>query len=293
MTATPPVPWPTRSPGQPLPRVRAARFANSSALGGFTSLRGQGFETRLPPHVHSSYVLGVVDEGVLRVTANGVSQVATPGSIIALAPFVVHTEVPLTPGGWSFRYLFLTEAVVRGVLGAPVGGDAALPFRAPVIVDGSLASALGRLDDDLRVDGDSGKIEADMVALLRRVRSHCLAAGKPHLPRERRNIRTVRSLLTERPIRGVTIADLAGAAGLSPWHFSRVFSAEVGLPPYAYYEQVRIAFAHDMIRAGLDLTDVAFRLGYVDQSHLTRQFHRGSFTTPGRLAQLARGLRLR
>ena len=75
---------------------------------------------------------------------------------------------------------------------------------------------------------------------------------------------------------------------MSRFRFAHVFREVFGIAPYAYYEQVRIAFAHQLIHQGLALSAVACRLGFSDQSHMTRQFRRGSFTTPGRLAGMTR-----
>ena len=254
------------------------------------ALAGRGFRTRLPPHVHAAYVLGVVDRGAVRVTVNGLSQVAGPGSVILLEPFVVHTELPEADGAWSFRYLYPTEAVVREALGAANSGGSsrALRFARPVIHDPALAAAIAGVFDRLeRKPGDAREYD-DLVALVRQLREKASVAQEWRPAVDRRNIRAVRDLLTDRPLRSVRLSDLASAAGLSQFHFTRVFKSEIGLPPYAFFEQVRIAHAHDLIHQGHDLSSVAYQLGFSDQSHLTRHFHRGSFTTPGRLAQLTR-----
>ena len=251
------------------------------------ALAGSGFETRLPPHVHSNYVLGVVDEGSVWVTVDGSSYLAVPGSVILIAPFVVHTELP-EAGGWSFRYLYPSEAAVRSALGISGVGRRALDFAYPVLHNPTLAAAIGRMHDPLRHDQNESRESDDFVRLVRLLRDSATRAPVFRPPVDRRNIHAVRDMLSERPIRNVRLSDLASAAGLSQFHFTRVFKAEVGLPPYAYFEQVRIAYAHDLIHQGHDLTSIAYQLGYADQSHLTRHFHRGSFTTPGHLAQLAR-----
>ena len=251
------------------------------------SLAGHGFETRLPPHVHSAYVLGVVDQGSVWVTVDRASYLAVPGSVILLAPFVVHTELP-EAGGWSFRYLYPSEAVVRSALGVHGAGRRALDFAHPVLHNPAIAAAISRVHDVIRHDQPEMRETDDFVRLVRLLRESAARAPVFRPPVDRRNIYAVRDMLTERPIRNVRLADLAGAAGLSQFHFARVFKSEIGLPPYAYFEQVRIAHAHDLIHQGHDLTAVAYELGYADQSHLTRHFHRGSFTTPGQLAQLAR-----
>jgi len=255
------------------------------------ALAGSRFETRLPPHVHSAYVLGVVDHGSVWVTVDGKSYLAVPGSVILIAPFVVHTELP-EAGGWSFRYLYPSEAVVQSALGIGSVVRPALDFAHPVLHHPAIAAAIARVHDRLRDDRNDARECDEFVRLVRLLRDSATRA-RLRPPAERCNIHAVRDLLTERPIRNVRLSDLARAAGLSQFHFTRVFKAEVGLPPYAYFEQVRIAHAHDLIHQGHDLTSVAYQLGYADQSHLTRHFHRGSFTTPGQLAQLTRGAETR
>jgi AraC-like DNA-binding protein len=272
-------------------KVGDARFARSGAFGGFMSLDGSSFETHLPPHVHSSYVIGVVEDGAVRVTTNGQSHVATAGMVVAIAPFAVHTELPIANGGWSFRYLYPSETVVRAALGVPVvGGPPALAFVRPVIDDPALADAVRALQQRIANGDRVAAAEELLVSTLRRVRErHGRGVRSSRAVRgSRATIREIRDFICERPQRGVTLSHLAEAARLSEFHFTRLFRAEVGLPPYTYYEQVRVAFAHELIQRGRDLPSVAFELGYADQSHLTRHFHRGSFTTPGRLAALSR-----
>jgi AraC-like DNA-binding protein len=255
------------------------------------ALEGSSFETHLPPHVHSSYVLGTVEAGALHVTTHGQSYVATAGMVVALAPFAVHTEIPVASGGWSFRYLYPSESVVRAALGASnVGEVPPLAFARPVIDDPALAAAIRRLHHEIADGGSSCAAEDLLATALRRTRDrHCRnIRGVRSMRGSRGTIREIRDFITRRPQRGVTLADLAATARLSEFHFTRLFRAEVGLPPYTYYEQVRVAFAHELIQRGRDLPSVAFELGYADQSHLTRHFHRGSFTTPGRLAALSR-----
>ena len=61
--------------------------------------------------------------------------------------------------------------------------------------------------------------------------------------------------------------------------------AEVGLPPHAYLDSVRIRQAERLIRAGRPLAGVAAEVGFSSQSHLTRQFKRLVGVTPGQYAR--------
>ncbi|MYV98309.1 DJ-1/PfpI family protein [Streptomyces sp. SID3343] len=72
-----------------------------------------------------------------------------------------------------------------------------------------------------------------------------------------------------------TIADLAGCAGLSPRHFQRRFTAELGVGPAAYVERVRVEAASRALAEGGDPVEaIARRCGFGTGETLRRTFHR-------------------
>ncbi|WP_433158595.1 GlxA family transcriptional regulator [Kribbella sp. CA-247076] len=71
------------------------------------------------------------------------------------------------------------------------------------------------------------------------------------------------------------LADLATLAGLSPRHLQRRFTQEVGLPPAAYVERVRVEAAQRALADGNDTLDsIARRNGFGTAETLRRAFHR-------------------
>lgn len=98
---------------------------------------------------------------------------------------------------------------------------------------------------------------------------------------EREAVKLVRQYLEENYTQNVSLDEMAALANLSPYYLIRVFRSEVGLPPHAYLEQVRIHRARQFLRTGAPLADVAFNTGFVDQSHFTRHFKKLVGITPG------------
>lgn len=81
----------------------------------------------------------------------------------------------------------------------------------------------------------------------------------------------------------VTLAALAGAANLSPYHFARAFRRTTGLSPLEYVATRRIARARELLaRTDMPVAGVALAVGFASQSAFATAFRRHTGTTPKR-----------
>jgi AraC family transcriptional regulator len=82
----------------------------------------------------------------------------------------------------------------------------------------------------------------------------------------------------------LTLAGLAGAAGLSAYHFTRQFGARFGVSPMAYVRGRRLAAAAERLCAKrpTPLVELAFDCGFDSQEGFTRAFKRAFGMPPGR-----------
>src|SRR5262249_13505906 len=87
--------------------------------------------------------------------------------------------------------------------------------------------------------------------------------------------------------RDIHLNELAGAAGLSSFHFARLFKASTGSSPHQYILQRRLERAKELLRdPQISLSEVSLRAGFADQSHLTNVFRRFVGLTPARFREL-------
>jgi len=85
----------------------------------------------------------------------------------------------------------------------------------------------------------------------------------------------------------ITLAQLAGVAALSMFHFSRTFTRAMGVSPHRYVSRMRLENAMAEIAAGkLSLAEIAFNAGFSSQASFTRAFCRVSGLTPGKYRAL-------
>ena len=74
---------------------------------------------------------------------------------------------------------------------------------------------------------------------------------------------------------------LAREAGLGRYQLIRAFRTATGLTPHAYVLNARINRGRQLLGEGLALAEVAYRLGFADQSHFQRVFKAHVGVTPG------------
>jgi AraC family transcriptional regulator len=82
----------------------------------------------------------------------------------------------------------------------------------------------------------------------------------------------------------LSVASLADAAGLSPWHFSRAFTARLGESVMGYVRGRRLEAAAFRLAAANppSLIDLAFDCGFESQEAFTRAFRRRFGQPPGK-----------
>jgi AraC family transcriptional regulator len=80
-----------------------------------------------------------------------------------------------------------------------------------------------------------------------------------------------------------TLTDLARDAGMSPFHFARVFRELTGVPPHRYLIRRRLAAAAEHLRDGAPVTDTCFAVGFRSLSHFIHAFRRTYGVPPSRI----------
>jgi AraC-like DNA-binding protein len=96
-------------------------------------------------------------------------------------------------------------------------------------------------------------------------------------------LRRVRDYIDAHLHQSIDLESLARTAGLSAYHFARVFKHSEGLTPHAFVLERRLAKARDLLgQADLSLAEIASVVGFADQSHFTRRFREVVGTSPGR-----------
>jgi AraC-like DNA-binding protein len=92
--------------------------------------------------------------------------------------------------------------------------------------------------------------------------------------------------------REIDLDAAASQAGISPFHFLRLFANVLGVTPHQYLVRSRLRRAAQLLAdEDISITDVAYDVGFGDLSNFVRTFHRAAGVSPTSFRAAARGNR--
>ncbi len=153
-----------------------------------------------------------------------------------------------------------------------------------------IIGTLSALRRELLIGAPGGRLYAEslsnvlVVQLIRHLSTAGVANRQPcgnegRLARS--TLQTVQEYIHAHLDQNIALSDLAAVANLSEFHFARLFKLTTGLPPYRFVIHQRVERAKLLILEGrLSLAQIAFDVGFSDQSQLSRHFKKIVGVTP-------------
>jgi AraC-like DNA-binding protein len=240
------------------------------------------------PEAHAKHALAFVRTGSFTCHARGESYELVAGSVMVGRPgdeyMCSHEHHQCGDECLAFHFPpEFVEALGHDDTAWRAGGIAPLP---ELMVLGELAQAAADGRHDIGVDEVGLLFAARYVELVSgRVRKPTKAAARDR----RRAVDTAR-WMESHSHEAVDLDAAASEAGLSPFHFLRLFAGVLGVTPHQYLVRSRLRRAARLLAdADRPVTDIAYEVGFGDLSNFVRTFHRAAGVSPGQFRRAAKG----
>lgn len=225
---------------------------------------------RIGTGVKDNYAVARIEHGNLEWWGRGKTWRSAPGSVLVKEPGDVHRDV-------SHAGTTVFTAVVLPMPEVQRFTETGRVFTSPHFeAEDARAASFHRLHDAINAGADRLTLE---VAVTEAITSWGKLSSS--LSHHTRPVRRATEYLRERLADRFTLDDVAAYAALDKFHLCRAFRSQVGLPPHTYLTHLRVQRARELLRSGLRASELAPRVGFYDQSQLTRHFKRIVGVTPG------------
>ena len=238
---------------------------------------------------HSSHSIAYVRKGSFGCTKRGQSFELVAGSILVGHPGDEYTCTHDHVCGDECLSFFLAPELVEAIGDRTeiwqIGSAPPLP---ELMVLGELAQAAAEGRSDIGLDEVGQAFASRFVEAV---------SGRPRQPvrtaaRDRRRAVETALWIDAHSHRQIDLEHAAAQAGISPFHFLRLFSSVLGVTPHQYLVRSRLRHAARLLADdGSSITDVAYGVGFGDLSNFVRTFHRAAGVSPRRFREASRGMR--
>ena len=239
--------------------------------------------------VHRSYSVSYVRKGSFGYHSRGRSHELVAGAFLIGLPGAEFTCTHDHVCGDECLSFFLAPELVEAVGGRGEAWQAgAVPPLSELMVLGELAQAAAEGCSDIGLD-EIGHLLANRLVEV--VGGEKRKAANVTARNRRRAVETA-LWLEAHSASPLDLDDAAAEAGVSPFHFLRLFSRVLGVTPHQYLVRCRLKQAARLLAEdGRDVTDIAYDVGFGDLSNFVRTFHRAAGVSPLKFRQASRGMR--
>lgn len=174
-------------------------------------------------------------------------------------------------------------------------GDAASIWQRGAIAPRAEFMVLGELAE--AAAGGRSDVSLEEVGMTLAAKVAGLGTGDRHgsgriRSQDRRRIVAAAAWIEAHAQEEIDLTQAGREAGLSAFHFLRLFSKVVGVTPHQYLIRARLRRAAKLLaEADLPVTEIAFEVGFGDLSNFVRSFHRAAGHSPRDFRRLAKGQR--
>jgi transcriptional regulator GlxA family with amidase domain len=182
---------------------------------------------------------------------------------------------------WAFAEQLAHEFPAVDVDAGPIFVRSSESVWTAAGVTAGIDLSLSLVEEDYGTDA-AQTVARWLVLYLRRPGGQTQFAAPVWMPRAKRApIRDVQDAIDSEPGGAHSVTDLARRAAMSPRHFTRVFTIEVGEAPGAYVERVRTEAARRQLEETDDtVTAIAARCGFGTAETMRRNFVRRIGVSP-------------
>jgi AraC-like DNA-binding protein len=246
------------------------------------ALTFKGWRERAPSWsrrtAHGGLELAWAEEGALSYRIGRSEELTAPAGCMVMVPEGVEHRTWQSAGG-SARSLHVSDAVTKRLceqLGPRLFFAALQPSVVPVPM------LTQRLGEALESGADDSLSKLAVLAVLE-------AAAGDSVRKKVHDWRLMRALehLFAHWNESLEVDTLARVAGLSRFHFTRLFEARVGQSPYQFLLGLRLDAAARSLERGTSVTSAATASGFSDLSRFGQQFRRRFGQAPSAWAAAA------
>lgn len=229
---------------------------------------------------YDSFLLMLIKDGICTVQTAEKKHTAKKGQILMLDCYQPHEYGNLSDSLLEASWLHFDGPLARTYY------DLLTSSFGNVLTIGNLDFINRQLEKLLSMFRSRRALtEADMSITITRILTELLTFRPENngISSRSKAIENAIAYITEHFSEPLTLEQIADVSGLSPYHFTRVFTTETGFTPHQYLIATRLNSAKFLLKTStLSVKEIAFNCGFHSESSFCTTFRKWEHLTPSK-----------
>lgn len=214
-------------------------------------------------HAHEEYAIGVTLRGIQQYHLDGALQLSHKNGVMFFNPEQMHDGAAHDKSGLDYRMLYIEPELLLEA----TGQKELILFSEPIVYDQQLANCVLHLSQVIDA-GNSALSHECFLTLSDMLSARDFATS----PRDQQLLKKIKELLHTNLDGVLSLEWIAEEVAMSKFQLIRYFKEHVGITPYQYFLNCKIAYAKQLLEQTRDVYTAVVGCGFSDLTHLNRHF---------------------
>ena len=236
-------------------------------------------------HFHETLSIGAIESGQVAVVHQKKEYVLKPKELIIINPNVEHSCNPIKNEARTYYMIYLDTLWCKSIQEVMFGKlEAFLPLSELNIKDEEFFIEFVKLNK-LLLDRRVLFLEKEKILqdfLLKLFSKYCLKTPKENYEfiKNLDITQKAKRYIKDNVTKNITVKEISDYLNISEFYFFKLFKQTSCISPHAYLLNQKILKAKELLSQNKDIVNIAYELGFSDQSHFNRVFKKYVAATP-------------
>lgn len=219
--------------------------------------------------------ISTIKKGKIHIAYDDKEEILLPDSLAIFNPYENHKTTKMDEDSRDYYTLYCSLSWCENIQKELFETEVFLELMPTIIDDEILYKTFLSLHDI----SDKNGVSLFMRELFKR---YCYVQSPDEvIEKESKALKRIKAFLQyEADYKTVTVEILSQSANINPNYLSKLFKKEYGLSPHAYILNQKIYKSKKLLQQNIPIAEVAYELGFYDQSHFHKAFKSVYALTP-------------
>lgn len=217
-------------------------------------------------HCHQEYALGVTLRGIQEYNLDGSFHSSYESGVMLFNPEQIHDGRAHDSTGLDYVMLYIDPTVFLDILRK----KDIVRFITPIVYNQTLRESILNLSGAILTESDEALCSELLLSLV----DHFNPAHFIDYKKDNKLIKKAKEMVSAKLDGVLSLDAICKELAMSKFQFIRLFKANTGISPYQYYLLGKVNRAKQLLEKNNDIYSAIAECGFVDLSHLNKQFKR-------------------